>query len=116
MMISRRDRGSSPTVREGSAGIAIEPSLTVGLLPRRRPWFDGPNEWKGWWGDEPPYHTPVFVLTHYPRAPLKMKGGTTFHFVTDGIHSALTQAKDVAGEKDVRLGGGVATFRRFGSI
>ncbi|MDX6304917.1 MAG: hypothetical protein QOI77_1886, partial [Blastocatellia bacterium] len=61
--------------------------------PVRGDWPEGPDEWKGWWGDEPPYHTPVFVLTHFPRAPLEMKGGTTFHFVTDGIHSALEQAK-----------------------
>jgi len=79
--------------------------------PVRGPWPD--ESWKGWWGDEPPYHTPVFVLTHYPRAPLKMAGGTTFHFVTDGIHSALEQAKDAAGEKDVRLGGGVSTIRQY---
>jgi dihydrofolate reductase len=79
--------------------------------PVRGPWPD--DSWKGWWGDDPPYHTPVFVLTHHPRAPLKMKGGTTFHFVTDGIHSALKQAKDAAGEKDVRLGGGVSTIRQY---
>ena len=74
--------------------------------PVRGPWSEGPDEWKGWWGDEPPYHTPVFVLTHHPRAPLRMKGGTTFHFVTDGIHSALQQAEDSTGGQDVRLGGG----------
>jgi dihydrofolate reductase len=79
--------------------------------PVRGPWPD--ESWKGWWGDEPPYHTPVFVLTHHPRAPLKMKGGTTFHFVTDGIHSALKQAKDAAGGEDVRLGGGVSTIRQY---
>lgn len=81
--------------------------------PVRGPWPEGPNEWKGWWGDEPPYHTPVFVLTHYARAPLEMKGGTTFHFVTDGIHSALAQARQSAGERDVRLGGGVSTIRQY---
>ncbi len=79
--------------------------------PVRGPWLD--ESWKGWWGDDPPYHTPVFVLTHYPRATLKMAGGTTFHFVTDGIHSALNQAKDAAGEKDVRLGGGVSAIRQY---
>src|SRR5438445_8088822 len=78
--------------------------------PVRGPWPD--DSWKGWWGDEPPYQTPVFVLTHYPRAPLKMKGGTEFRFVTDGIHSALEQAKDAAGGQDVRLGGGVSTIRQ----
>ena len=79
--------------------------------PVRGPWQD--ESWKGWWGDEPPYHTPVFVLTHHPRAPLKMAGGTTFHFVTDGIQSALKQANDAAGEKDVRIGGGVSTIRQY---
>jgi dihydrofolate reductase len=79
--------------------------------PVRGPWPD--ESWKGWWGDEPPYHTPVFVLTHHSRAPLEMKGGTTFHFVTDGIHSALEQAKDAAGGKDVRVGGGVGTIRQY---
>jgi dihydrofolate reductase len=79
--------------------------------PVRGPWPD--DSWKGWWGDEPPYHTPAFVLTHHARAPVQMKGGTTFHFVTDGIHAALTRAKQAAGDKDVRLGGGVATIRQF---
>jgi dihydrofolate reductase len=79
--------------------------------PIRGPWID--DSWKGWWGDEPPYHTPVFVLTHYSRSPLKMAGGTTFHFVTDGIHDALKQAKEAAGNQDVRLGGGVSTVRQF---
>jgi len=79
--------------------------------PVRGPWPD--ESWKGWWGDEPPYHTPVFVLTHHARAPLEMKGGTTFHFVTDGIHSALERAKAAAGDKDVRLGGGVSTIRQY---
>ena len=79
--------------------------------PVRGPWPD--ESWKGWWGDEPPYHVPVFVLTHYPRAPLAMKGGTTFHFVTSGIHAALEQASAAAGGGDVRLGGGVATVREY---
>jgi dihydrofolate reductase len=79
--------------------------------PVRGPWLD--ESWKGWWGDDPPYHTPVFVLTHYPRAPLQMAGGTEFRFVTDGIHSALEQARDAAGDKDVRLGGGVSTIRQY---
>ncbi|RUL70450.1 dihydrofolate reductase family protein [Dyella choica] len=79
--------------------------------PIRGPW---PNEdWKGWWGEEPPYHTPVFVLTQHPRAPLKMAGGTEFVFVTEGIHAALEQAKAAAGGRDVRLGGGVATVRQY---
>ena len=79
--------------------------------PVRGPWPD--DSWKGWWGDEPPYHTPVFVLTHHARAPLKMAGGTEFRFVTDGIHAALQQAKDAAGADDVRLGGGVSTIRQY---
>ncbi|MBV1704889.1 MAG: dihydrofolate reductase family protein [Hyphomicrobiales bacterium] len=77
--------------------------------PVRGPWPD--ESWRGWWGEEPPYHVPVFVLTHHARAPLEMKGGTTFHFVTDGFGTALARAKEAAGGKDVRLGGGVATLR-----
>lgn len=79
--------------------------------PVRGPWPD--EAWRGWWGDEPPYHAPVFVLTHHPRAPLRMKGGTEFRFVTEGIHAALQQAKDAAGGLDVRLGGGVSTIRQY---
>ena len=78
--------------------------------PVRGPWPD--ESWKGWWGDEPPYHVPVFVLTHHARKPLEMRGGTTFHFVTDGIDAALARAREAAGGKDVRLGGGVATIRQ----
>ena len=79
--------------------------------PVRGPWKD--ESWKGWWGDNPPYHTPVFVLTHHSRAPLTMEGGTTFYFVTDGIKSALQKAKAAAKGKDVRIGGGVATIRQY---
>jgi dihydrofolate reductase len=79
--------------------------------PIRGPWPD--DNWKGWWGDEPPYHTPVFVLTHHARAPLKMAGGTEFRFVTDGIEAALRQAREAAAGQDVRLGGGVATIRQY---
>jgi dihydrofolate reductase len=79
--------------------------------PVRGPWPD--DSWKGWWGDEPPYHTPVFVLTHHARAPITMAGGTEFRFVTDGIHAALRQATEAAGGKDVRLGGGVSTIRQY---
>ncbi|WP_104163549.1 dihydrofolate reductase family protein [Cryobacterium sp. N22] len=71
------------------------------------------NEWKGWWGDDPPYHAPVFVLTDYPRAPLTMSGGTTFFFVTDGIESALEQARAAAGEKTVAIAGGASTVRQY---
>jgi dihydrofolate reductase len=79
--------------------------------PVRGPWPD--DSWKGWWGDEPPYHVPVFVLTHHPRPALVMSGGTTFHFVTDGIHAALASAVATAGDRDIRVGGGVATIRQY---
>src|SRR5581483_2771877 len=77
----------------------------------RGPWLD--ETWKGWWGDNPPYHTPVFVLTHHPRAPSVMEGGTVFEFVTGGIHAALEKATAAANGKDIRLGGGVATLREY---
>ena len=77
----------------------------------RGPWPD--DGWKGWWGDDPPYHGPVFVLTHHPRAPIPMQGGSTFHFVTDGIHAALQRAVEAAGGRDVRIGGGVGTIRQY---
>ena len=79
--------------------------------PDRGDWPD-PN-WKGWWGENPPYHVPVFILTHYARAPIEMEGGTTFHFITGGIHEALDRAREAAGEKDVRIGGGPATVRQY---
>jgi dihydrofolate reductase len=79
--------------------------------PIRGKWPD--DQWKGWWGDNPPYHVPVFVLTHHPRASIAMAGGTTFHFVTDGIHAALTRAREAANGLDVRLGGGVATIQQY---
>ena len=79
--------------------------------PLRGPWLD--DTWKGWWGDNPPYHTPVFVLTHHPRPSITMDGGTVFHFVTDGIRAALACATAAAKGQDVRLGGGVATLRDY---
>ena len=79
--------------------------------PVRGPWPD--NSWKGWWGDNPPYHAPTFVLTHYEREPLVMEGGTTFHFVTGGIHEALDLARKAAGPKDIKIGGGVSTVRQY---
>lgn len=79
--------------------------------PVRGAWPD--ESWKGWWGDEPPYHVPVFVLTQHARKPLTMAGGTTFHFITDGIHAALEQARAAADGLDVRVGGGVATVRQY---
>jgi len=94
--------------------------------PVRGPWTTKDDPWKGWWGDNPPYHTPVFVLTHHARSPLAMEGGTTFHFVTDGLESALQQAKEAAQsqgkdrhrkdkdrDKDVRIGGGVSVIRQY---
>lgn len=79
--------------------------------PVRGPWPDA--SWEGWWGDDPPYHAPTFVLTHHPRAPIQMQGGTIFHFVTDGIEAALEQACAAAGGKDVKIGGGVSTVRQY---
>ena len=79
--------------------------------PVRGSWGD--ESWKGWWGDTPPYHVPVFVLTHYERPPLEMKGGTTFYFVTDGIEEAAKRAAAAAGGKDVRIGGGVSTAQQY---
>ena len=79
--------------------------------PVRGSWPD--ESWKGWWGEEPPYHVPTFVLTHHARRPVMMKGGTEFRFVTEGIHAALKQARAVAGDRDIRVGGGVSTIRQF---
>lgn len=79
--------------------------------PVRGQWPD--DSWKGWWGEEPPYHVPVFVLTHHRRQPLEMQGGTTFYFVTDGIEAALQRARGAAGPADVRIGGGVDTVRQY---
>jgi dihydrofolate reductase len=79
--------------------------------PIRGEWPD--DAWKGWWGDNPPYHAPTFILTHHARAPIVMEGGTTFHFVTDGIEAALAQAKAAAGDLDVKIGGGVSTIRQY---
>ena len=79
--------------------------------PIRGAWPD--DAWRGWWGSNPPYHAPVFVLTHHPRKPIEMEGGTTFHFVTEGIEEALRRAKQAAGAKDVRLGGGTETIRQY---
>jgi dihydrofolate reductase len=79
--------------------------------PVRGRWPD--HAWKGWWGDNPPYHVPVFVLTHHPRPSVEMEGGTVFHFVTDGIEAALERAMEVAGGKDIRIGGGVSVIRQY---
>ena len=79
--------------------------------PIRGSWTD--DKWKGWWGENPPYHCPVFVLTHHARASITMEGGTTFHFVTEGIHAALSRARDAANGMDIRLCGGVSTIRQY---
>jgi dihydrofolate reductase len=79
--------------------------------PDRGPWPD--MNWKGWWGDNPPYHVPAFILTHHARPSIEMEGGTIFHFVTGGIHEALERARAAAGEKDVRIGGGASTIRQY---
>jgi dihydrofolate reductase len=79
--------------------------------PVRGEWPD--DSWKGWWGDNPPYHAPTFILTHHARAPIVMEGGTVFHFVTDGIHAALSRARHAAGARDVKIGGGVSTVRQY---
>lgn len=79
--------------------------------PVRGPWSD--TSWRGWWGDNPPFHVPVFVLTHHARPPIEMEGGTAFHFVTGGIHEALDRARRAAGERDVRIGGGPSTVQQY---
>ena len=81
------------------------------FAPSRGAWAD--DGWKGWWGDDPPYHAPTFILTHHPRDPIEMGGGTTFHFVTDGIEAVLDEARAAAGTRDVKIGGGVATLRQY---
>jgi dihydrofolate reductase len=95
----------------GDAGVGATIMGRNMFGPIRGAW--GGSDWTGWWGDNPPYHHPVFVLTHHPHEPIAMAGGTTFHFVTDGIEAALRRAVDAAGGQDVRLGGGAATVRQY---
>jgi dihydrofolate reductase len=95
----------------GSEGIGATIMGRNMFGPVRGPWPDA--SWKGWWGPDPPYHTPVFVLTHHAREPLAMAGGTTFHFVTGAIEAALARAREAAGALDVRIGGGVSTIRQY---
>ncbi len=95
----------------GEAGVGATIMGRNMFGPIRGTWGD--DTWRGWWGDDPPYHHPVFVLTHHPHDPIEMAGGTTFHFVTDGIRSALNAATEAADGQDVRLGGGVATVRQY---
>ncbi len=97
---------------------AVEAITAAGAYVMGRNMFGGgrggwDQEWTGWWGDDPPYHAPVFVLTHHPRAPLPMQGGTTYHFVTDGIESALASAREAAGDADVAIAGGAATINQY---
>lgn len=108
--------GGSEGVDEGFAKRAMDGfgAFILGrnmFGPVRGPWMD--DEWKGWWGPNPPYHAPTFVLTHHARDPIVMEGGTTFHFVTDGIEAALKRAQAAAGDLDVKIGGGVSTVRQY---
>jgi dihydrofolate reductase len=100
---------STPVMEEafGGTGAVVMGRNMFG--PERGPWGEDP--WKGWWGDEPPFHVPVFVLTHHEREPLEMEGGTTFHFVTDGVERAVELARGAAGEKDVSIAGGAETIQ-----
>jgi dihydrofolate reductase len=100
---------STPVIEEGLAGTGAVVMGRNMFGPERGPWGEDP--WKGWWGDEPPFHVPVFVLTHYEREPLEMEGGTTFTFVTEGIERAIELAREAAGEKDVSIGGGGQTIQ-----
>lgn len=113
--MSRKDGGSTGVDDDFAArGFANIGAWIMGrnmFGPVRGAWPD--DTWKGWWGNNPPYHGPVFVLTHHPRASITMDGGTTFHFVTGGIHEALTRATEAAGGRDIRLGGGVATIQQY---
>ncbi len=114
-MFGNTDGGSSGVdddfAARGDIGIGASILGRNMFGPVRGDWPD--DAWNGWWGDNPPYHTPVFVLTNHPRAPIVMEGGTTFHFMTDGIHAALKRATEAANGKDIRLGGGVATIRQY---
>jgi dihydrofolate reductase len=109
------DGGTTGTDDEiAAAGFANVGAWIIGrnmFGPVRGPWPD--ERWTGWWGDTPPYHCPVFVLTHHPRPSLTMAGGTVFHFVTDGIHAALARATEAANGQDIRIGGGPATIRQY---
>ena len=115
----RRPHGREGGERNASSEIFEEAQRNVGAVIMGRnmfgggpgPWGEDP--WSGWWGEDPPFHMPVFVLTHHEREPLKMEGGTTFHFVTDGIESALAQAREAAGDADVKLAGGAKAAQQY---
>ena len=102
---------STPVIEESQANVGATIMGRNMFGPIRGPWGD--TQWTGWWGDDPPFHIPVFVLTHYARAPLVMEGGTTFHFITDGIAAALARAREAAQGKDVRVGGGVNVIQQY---
>ncbi len=114
----RRQQGQEGGVEGADSDVAREVSQGVGAYIMGRKMFGGgpgdwDQNWKGWWGPNPPYHTPVFVLTHHPREPLPMQGGTTFTFVTDGIESALEQAQAAAGDQIVSIAGGASAVRQY---
>jgi dihydrofolate reductase len=114
----RRQQGDEGGADGADSEVVDEVVQGVGAYIMGRKMFGGgpgrwDQEWKGWWGDEPPYHAPVFVLTHHPRPPLRMLGGTTFNFVTEGIESALEQAQAAAGDQDVAIAGGASAIRQY---
>ena len=116
----RKQHGSEGGVHNADSEVAEEVMQGIGASIMGRKMFGGGNDdgswdetWTGWWGDDPPFHTPVFVLTHHPREPLEMQGGTTFNFVTDGIESALEQARAAAGDKDVAIAGGANAVQQY---
>ena len=114
----REGHGYEGGEETASTTIVEEALANVGATIMGRNMFGGRGAWEehpwdGWWGSEPPFHTPVYVLTHHPREPLELQGGTTFHFVTDGIEAALERAKDAAGDKDVALGGGADVAQQY---
>jgi dihydrofolate reductase len=116
----RRQHGSEGGAHNADSDVAAESMQGIGAFIMGRKMFGGGNDdgswdeaWSGWWGEDPPFHAPVFVLTHHPREPLEMQGGTTFKFVTDGIESALEQARAAAGEGDVAIAGGASTVQQY---
>lgn len=114
----QKQQGASGGLQNADSKVADEVMENVGAYIMGRRMFGGGDgkwnsAWRGWWGEDPPYHVPVFVLTHHPRKPLPMQGGTTFHFVTDGIHSALDQARSVARDRDISIAGGASTVQQY---
>ena len=110
-MLGKDDGTDDPFARASAEGFGAHILGRNMFGPVRGPWPD--DEWRGWWGDTPPYHAPTFILTHHPREPIVMQGGTTFHFVSEGIEAALAKAKAAAGDLDVKIGGGVSTVRQY---